>query len=549
MATVAIIFAIISCEDDYSKVGNEVLGDVNFEKEYYSSKPIAYTKVFDQVQTNNGLTSSFLGTYNDPAYGQSVYNILSQITPEKYNPTFGSNPVLDSVVLNLPYYSNLVNSDTREYKLDSVYGNSPINLTVYKSDYFLSNFALGSSGTDIEKRKIYYSDLITSNPIIANSVEKDFLTKITGFTPSNKEIITTTPDGDDENTDKDVEKLSPRLRVKLPIDVFKNLILDKEGSAELSNSNNFLNYFRGIYLKSEPINANEGSLVLFNLKESDITMYYTHDKVDENDKDKDGDKTDFIKENSIYKFLFYVGKDRNTNIVVSSIENTLNGKIPTTELVPDTQGEIKSENNLYLRGGKGFVGVLDLFNNYAIDKNGSTILDDKGNPINELTYLKNQNLLVTEASIKLYIDQNKIIPGNAEPERIFLFNLETGETLIDYYKDLTGGSSFTPINSFTGHLGRIKRDSDKNGEYYKIRITQHVINILNGDIENIKLGVCVSQNVKLLGNAKGVTLSSKDQIIPVSSINSHEGTVIHGNGDNVPESKRLKLDIFYTKSK
>ena len=59
----------------------------------------------------------------------------------------------------------------------------------------------------------------------------------------------------------------------------------------------------------------------------------------------------------------------------------------------------------------------------------------------------------------------------------------------------------------------------------------------------------MSQNVNILTNAIGDTPTTKNEIIPSSSIVSHEGTVLYGNGVNVPESKRLKLDIFYTSSK
>ena len=57
----------------------------------------------------------------------------------------------------------------------------------------------------------------------------------------------------------------------------------------------------------------------------------------------------------------------------------------------------------------------------------------------------------------------------------------------------------------------------------------------------------VSQNVNIFANAVGFTPSStEDEIIPFSSIISHEGTVLYGNGSNVPEDKRLRLEIFYT---
>ncbi|MFC5049003.1 hypothetical protein [Aquimarina hainanensis] len=38
----------------------------------------------------------------------------------------------------------------------------------------------------------------------------------------------------------------------------------------------------------------------------------------------------------------------------------------------------------------------------------------------------------------------------------------------------------------------------------------------------------------------------KKDIVPSSSLISHEGTVLYGYGENVPDDKQLKLEIFYT---
>lgn len=126
--------------------------------------------------------------------------------------------------------------------------------------------------------------------------------------------------------------------------------------------------------------------------------------------------------------------------------------------------------------------------------------------------------------------------------------METGTVLLDYILDGSINRD-APLVSGINHLGRISRDSGKNGEFYKIRITQYILNILKGEIENTKLGLSVSQNVNIITSAIGDTPTTKNEIIPSSSIVSHEGTVLYGNGVNVPESKRLKLDIFYTSSK
>ncbi len=545
-AIVAVIFTVASCDDDFNSVGSEVIGDVNFEDNQYTAIPVAYSKRFDRVQTSN-LPNNLLGVYNDPVYGQTTYSVLSQVALSRQSPVFGQNAILDSVVIDLPYFSSIIESEintegetVNTYELDSVYGFAPTNLSIYQSNYFLRDFNLGS---DTQSRQVYYSNDINDN--FGMSIEGTLLKEIPSFVPSNREVVLTTPDGADEDTERDRTRISPRLRIAFKkaddisdndqpiIDLFTQQFLDKEGSLELSNANNFRNYFRGIYFKSQPVNGN-GNLVFFDINNADITLFYTFDKVDSLDEDDDGDMTDLVEENGNLELNF-------SNNIVNSVENNFNTVI-TDELA--NQDEINGEENLYIKGGEGSYAIIDLFS--------GTVTNENGEEENELDFLLRQEWLVKDASMKLYVNQDVVVNevsepgGSSEPERIYLFNLETGQVLIDYVADGTANNT-APLFSVIDHLGRISRDSDENGEFYRIRLTQHIINVLNGDIDNTKLGLSVSQNVNILENAEGFTpTNTEDEIIPFSSIISHEGTVLYGNGANVPEEKRLKLDIFYT---
>jgi hypothetical protein len=67
-------------------------------------------------------------------------NFATQIVLESANPTIGINPVIESVVLTVPYFSTLVSTDANgdgTYKLDSIQGPSDakIMLSVYRSGY------------------------------------------------------------------------------------------------------------------------------------------------------------------------------------------------------------------------------------------------------------------------------------------------------------------------------------------------------------------------------------------------------------------------------
>ena len=132
---------------------------------------------------------------------------------------------------------------------------------------------------------------------------------------------------------------------------------------------------------------------------------------------------------------------------------------------------------------------------FGCNNNNNDEINQLKTQITELENLRNQEWLINEASLKLYVDQDKMISGDNEPERIFIFDTESGSILVDYFDGTLNETN--PINSVTSHLERLTRDSDENGEFYKIRITQHIINILNRGEENVKLGISVSQNVNI----------------------------------------------------
>ena len=115
--------------------------------------------------------------------------------------------------------------------------------------------------------------------------------------------------------------------------------------------------------------------------------------------------------------------------------------------------------------------------------------------------------------------------------------------MVDYGFDLTQGES--PENAITQHLGKLERGNDENGDYYKIRITNHINNLLNRDSTNISLGLVVSQNVVQGGFQDLLTPEEPITSIPSSCVISPEGTVLHGNL-SPNENKKLKLRIYYT---
>lgn len=92
-----------------------------------------------------------------------------------------------------------------------------------------------------------------------------------------------------------------------------------EGSIELSNVNNFNNYFRGVYFKAE-LNSVDGSLVFFDIADANITLHYSFDKIDTLDEDEDDDTTDLVKDTGELALNF-------SNNIVNGINTDFNATI------------------------------------------------------------------------------------------------------------------------------------------------------------------------------------------------------------------------------
>lgn len=493
-AVLAVVFSFIACSDDFSEVGSDIIADNNFQTMLYDSAYVGVeTYELDAVQTNL-LPTNILGVYNDPVYGQRTASILTQLSLQEYPPDFGVNPVLDSVVLTLPYFSTEIGrteDNVPLYELDSVYGDQPYHLKISKSNYFLSDY---DPETDFEEIQKYYSN--QGEEIENNISEEIIFYQDSTFVPSAESIVTVAEvDGEDETSYS-----KPALRVNLTErfgDFFTENIIENTGSAELMNSNNFKNFLRGLYIQAIPTGG-EGNMMLLNLSDAKagIRLYYSYDAVDEHT----GETTDEREEAA-----FVVG---------------FNG---TRVNVLDDNFTLPEDDNIYLEGGEGTLAVIDLFTEEQLED------------------LRDNEWLINEANLVFYVNQDVMEGSIGEPERIYLYDFNKNTPVIDYYYDLgTYPSGLTKL----GHFGQLERDANGNGIRYKIKITDHVSHILNRDSTNTKLGLVVSQNIDFTATS-AVKDNENVEKVPSASIISPEGTVLYGP-EATEEEKRLKLNIYYT---
>lgn len=529
-------FIFQSCDKELTSFDSDVINSENaidFSTGELDYSILSKSEIINPVQSNN-LPSFLIGKYNHPQFGNSYANFVGQMVPADYNHDFGDNVELDSVILSIPYYSRAIDTDENldvTYEIDSVYGNNPIKISIYKNNFFLRTFDPFQS-FDSSQNYFTNGSLSNNEQIDISQLEGQLLFEIDDFVPNANQINLTAVDTSGETYIS--QKLAPALRFKLnnPNNNFwETLFFNNEGLPNLSNEPDFKEFFRGLYIKTEGLN-NSGSMMLLNLASSNakLTIHYTSDnEVVNNDT---GSTDDNLTNQHEYVLNFsgnLVNIFENENLVDVNSTNTVDGN-----------------ENIYLRGGEGIITTLDLFS--------GSLINDNGEEISEFDHFKDffyDNIsdspkrLINEAYIEFYVNQNFI--NSDEPERIFIYNYEQNTALIDYFLDQSVSS--TTINAKINHLVPLIKDSlnDNRGVKYKIRITEHLNNLVLRDSSNSKLGLGVMSNVSSVQNFTilGDEDSNSNNSLAAGIILSPKGTILHGNLS--PEiEKRPRIKIYYT---
>jgi len=524
--TIFIFGGFIACDKDFASLDSDVINPdnaINFSTDVEEYPIITYNHEIGPVRTN-GLSSYLLGYSFDPVFGASTSNFVSQISPSVFDPIFGDNIVLDSVILTVPYFSRLIETDSignGTYEIDSIFGNTPIKLSIFENNYFLKDFDPNSEFSDKQK---YFSNRSTSetNFISPSELEGELFYENDQFLPRKEEIILTVIDTT-TNEPLISNRLAPAIRINLydpdENDTFwQNLIFDKEVEPELSNLNNFLNYFRGIYFKVEAADIN-GTLMMLNFSSADanITLYYTSDVETETDTD-----TEATQEAGTY-ILNFIGNQ------VNFFDNNF-FPIPTGD-------EINGDEKLFLKGGEGFMAIINLFN--GDDEGNSPEFEEFKNNYNENGTVKR---LINEAYLEFYVDQTTV--QSQEPDRLYIFDLNNNITLIDYVFDQSVNETTTKLDHLVP-LQRVDDDPDGQGIKYKIRIIQHLNNLAFKDSTNVKLGLVVTTNVASINNFELQDQTGILKSLVSGEILSPRSTVLHGN--NTPnQDKKVTFKIYYT---
>ncbi|ESU23697.1 hypothetical protein FEDK69T_11010 [Flavobacterium enshiense DK69] len=566
-----VLFA--SCDKDFNTIGSDIVGQDYFDLEKDSLEVFTNNFLTGPVQTNN-LSVNSLGTYVDPKFGRTTSHFVTQGELQNISSIdIKNNPVADSAWVYVPFYydsdkaSDSDGDGIRKFELDSIYGDEgttdlaqqKFKLKVYENGYFLENynpentFGVNRHFSD-EKNKIEASMLgadgngnsVLQGPYLNNSSEASENEAF--FFDAKERVIYKTngaggylnADGDvidDSNIDDRVvkERFPPGIWLNLNAKYFTEKIL-KAPKDMLSSQNAFKGYFKGLYFQVEALSGNQGALAMLDFSKGYIRVNY---KMDSSNTDNDNNPATPIPR--VRRFIQIKLGGNSVNFFDT------NHALPT------------NSNRIGLKGGAGSVAHFDLFDLSRVDDNGVPT---------DLRELREEvaakNWMINEANLVFYVDKAEMVNSKfVEPNRIYVYDAKNKRPVVDYFTDGSTNSS-NPKLSKMGFGGIIEKDAAGHGVKYKIRITDHMKNLIFKDSTNYTLGVSVTENINVSTNAyrKPAPGEQANEIVPLGSVLSPLGTILYkGNipqpapntPGNSPEAmdykRRLKLEIYYTKPK
>ncbi len=331
------------------------------------------------------LKYNMLGSYYDDVMGTTTTGFYTQIRMPSNDLEFGNNVVCDSVVLTLEY-AYLYGEDTLDPQTIKIY---ELNEDMYRDSAYYSN-------------KVF----AVKTPEIGNNPNVIFNLRDSLYEGENK--------------------VHAHLRLKID-NSFGEKILDKSGSSELSNNENFTKFIKGIYVSAEKKNSG-GAIVGIQLLSSfsRLAIFYHNDE-----------------DTTIANFII---NENTSRVQVYDHDDYTNASGPFISQVINKDSTL-GEQNVYLQPMAGVKTYIDF--PYLLD------------------YVKNGPVALNKAELLLNVD-GLLEDYDGAPPKIALVK-KTFDNKLVYPVDLTEGDVY---------YGGVY---DENKKQYYFTLTRHIQSIMNGE--------------------------------------------------------------------
>lgn len=453
---------VYNCEPEPDSLGEQLFLNGAAEGVESSYDVIAYNfknndtirtdafKLLNLISSSSTSATAVLGAFDENQFGKQKASYFTQVRLANYNPDFGTNAVVDSVVLVLK----------PSYRIDSLIATTTDENYVYQDGGVDAN---GNVGTNIDAKKVVSTYPITKFGKTKKKLTlevhevKEFMNGYNDYVYSDKNFetyntllgskeikngnvsaVTITKDSDNSQI---TPSSAPGIRIQLSPALFQSKILDKKGQPELSDASNFTRHFRGLKVS---VAEDDGYLFQFAPNDMELIMYYKNDLA----------VTGAPPKRPQTKFEFAV---KTTNMHSAYYEyNRLGARINDYAFGNKEIGDEK----LYAQGmGGNSIGIK--FKKEEIDKLRKLYQDEKA--------------AIISAKIRIYTDEIEWVnpypkPG-AQDFTIVQRDKDTaGKETTAFTTDFTSlGATFIPVRAY---------NTDKNPASYEFTVTRSLKDIV-----------------------------------------------------------------------
>jgi len=356
------ITGLVACEKDFKDIGIALVDNSKFDTKSLVSDIIAYNIKVDSVRVDS-LPQYVIGINLNNTFGKTTASLATQVSLPAAGVDFGENPILDSVILDIPYYNtktDVINikdpnstNDTDSltvpvYELDSIIGNqnTPFTINVYELGTFLNTL----DPENPTKLKHYYSNksFSTVNAPLYSGL----------FTPNANDTATIITYRNELNKVVEIDTIKrsgaiPSIKLTLNKSFFKDNFIDLGNTSDFSSTDDFTHFFRGLYITAS---GSDGSLITFPINNASVNLYYSNDVTS-----TDANEVTTTTRTKQKMFFPLIGIHANKfkhdySMATSAIQTRL--------LNPD---KVNGEQKLYVQGASGSRVILNLFTNDDVE--------------------------------------------------------------------------------------------------------------------------------------------------------------------------------------
>lgn len=436
---------LYNCEPDPDSLGEQLFLDGAAQGNETPYDLIAFNIMNNDTIKSDAtqLGSAILGAFKEDQFGMQKASYVTQLRLSAYNPDFGANAKVDSVVLVLKptYASDSLTTTTNE---DYVYpdGNVPAKKEV--KTYPINKYGKAKKTLTINVNEV--TDFLKA---ATDSVKSDATFAYNATILGTKEFkgtINTVAITKDSDNSSIFTTTVPGIRI--PLDnaktLFQEKIIDKKGKPELADASNFIRHFRGLRIS---VQENDGYLFQFSPNDMELIMYYKYDKTDNGT---------ITKTSANYAFSLGAG-----NTHVGQYQYDRSSSALSQAIVGD---RLNGDKKLYTQGmGGPSIGV----------KIPTKTIDDL-----KKLYQKNKAAIIS-AKIRIYTDDSSWNNKYVKPG---LFTFLQKDRNKDKPTLTTSGftadvMTFGGIGNFTLYKGY---NLDKEQAHYDFIVTRSVKDIIEG---------------------------------------------------------------------